>query len=156
MPSSRRGTVVSLNRSDGGVPKLPVPEARITRDGMEGDRQRNRKHHGGPDRALCLYSAELIEALQREGHEITPGSVGENVTVDGIDWGLLVPGVVLALGPVEVELTSYAMPCRNIGPAFVGGRSARISQKTHPGESRVYARVLREGVVRVGDPVEVR
>lgn len=59
-PAGTVGRVASLNRSDGGVPKLYVSEARITRSGMEGDRQRNLKHHGGPDRALCIYSEELI------------------------------------------------------------------------------------------------
>lgn len=156
MSSSRTGVIVSLNRSSGGVPKLAVAEARITRSGMEGDRQRNLKHHGGPDRALCLYSADLIESLRAEGHEIGPGSLGENVTIGGVDWRLLEPGVQADLGEVRVEITSYAMPCRNIAPVFVGGRSGRVSQRTHPGESRVYARVLREGVLRVTDPVVVR
>ena len=56
-----------ISVSDGGLPKLPVPEARITLDGVEGDRQRNRDVHGGISRAVCLYSLEVIEALQREG-----------------------------------------------------------------------------------------
>ena len=150
-----RGSVVSLNRSLGGVPKHPVAEARVTRSGLEGDRQRNRRLHGGPDRALCLYSAELIAALRAEGHPIEPGSVGENVTIAGLDWRLLVPGARLAIGDTEVELTSYTMPCKTIRHAFRDGRSNRISQLAHPGESRVYARVLREAVVRIGDPVEV-
>ena len=156
MSSSRTGVIVSLNRSNGGVPKLAVTEARVTHAGMDGDRQRNRKHHGGPDRALCLYSADLIESLRAEGHAIEPGSLGENVTISGVDWRLLEPGVRAELGEVLVEITSYAMPCRNIAPVFTDGRSGRVSQRTHPGESRVYARVVREGVLRVADPVVVR
>jgi MOSC domain-containing protein YiiM len=154
--SSRTGVIVSLNRSNGGVPKLAVSEARITHAGMEGDRQRNLKHHGGPDRALCLYSADLIESLRSEGHAIEPGSLGENVTIAGIDWGLLEPGIRADLGEVSVEITSYAMPCRNVAPVFADGRSGRVSQRTHPGESRLYARVLREGMLRVSDRVVVR
>ncbi len=123
---------------------------------MDGDRQRNLKHHGGPDRALCLYSADLIESLRAEGHAIEPGTLGENVTIGGVDWRLLEPGVQAKLGGVLVEVTSFAMPCRNIAPVFADGRSVRVSQRTHPGESRVYARVLSEGVVRVGDRVLVR
>src|SRR5687767_2906146 len=57
-PLTSAGRVVSIHRSDGGVPKLAIPAARITAAGIEGDRQRNLKHHGGPDRALCLYSLE--------------------------------------------------------------------------------------------------
>ena len=151
-----RGVVVSLNRSHGGVPKSPVEEALVFVDGMEHDRQKNLKYHGGPDRALCLYSAERIEALREEGHPIAAGTTGENATISGLDWSRVVPGVRLRLGAdVLVEITNFADPCRTIRGSFVGGRSGRISQKKHPGWSRVYARVLAPGVVRVGDDVEL-
>ena len=55
--------VVQLSRSRGGVPKLAVDEAIVTATGLEGDRQRDRRFHGGPERALCLYSDDLIEQL---------------------------------------------------------------------------------------------
>src|SRR5919107_4461162 len=92
-----------LNVSDGGVPKLPVARARVTSAGVEGDRQRKLTIHGGPDRALCLWSLELIEALRAEGHPVVPGSAGENVTISGVDWGRVVPGARLRLGSVLVE-----------------------------------------------------
>jgi MOSC domain-containing protein YiiM len=149
------GSIVSLNRSPGGVPKLPVPRARVTRDGMEGDRQRNRKHHGGPERALCLLGEEVIASLRAEGHPIDVGTTGENVTVRGIPWDRVVPGVRLALGEVIVEVTDYAYPCRNIRGSFEDERFARISPKVHPEASRVYARVLREGELAVGDEVRL-
>ena len=147
--------VASLNRSGGGVPKVPVPEARVTRDGLEGDRQRNLKHHGGPARALCLYSLERIEALRAEGHPIVPGTVGENVTIEGLEWSLVVPGARMRLGNVIAEITAYTVPCRTIRHAFRDRRSDRIAHDFYPGWSRVYARVLREGVMRVGDDVEL-
>src|SRR2546427_5480190 len=59
--------VHQINISDGGVPKLPVPEARITVQGVAGDRQRSVQYHGGVDRAVCLYSLEVIGTLQAEG-----------------------------------------------------------------------------------------
>ena len=147
--------VASLNRSDGGVPKVAVERVRVTVNGMDGDRQRNLKHHGGPDRALCLYSADLIDRLRHEGNPIVAGSIGENVTIAGLDWQLLVPGVSVAIGPIEVELTSFAIPCRNIRDSFKGRRSGRVSPRTHPGEARLYARVRIEGIVAVGDPVSI-
>jgi MOSC domain-containing protein YiiM len=151
-----RPSIIAINRSQGGVPKRPVPEALVSAAGLEGDQQRNLKHHGGPDRALCLYSAELISALAAEGHPIYPGAIGENLTITGLDWAALTPGVRLRLGPeVLCEITNYAPPCRTISGAFADERSARVSQKVHPGESRVYARVLREGRVRAGDEVEL-
>jgi MOSC domain-containing protein YiiM len=145
--------VFSLNRSDGGVPKLPVREARVTTLGLEGDRQKNTKIHGGPERALCLYALEHIVSLQEEGHPIFPGSVGENVTIAGLPWERLEPGSRLRLGEVEIELTSYTTPCKTIQHSFASNKYGRISQSLEPGMSRLYARVLREGLLRVGDPV---
>lgn len=152
MPSEL-GTVVSVNVSPGGVPKLPVQRARVSASGVEGDSQRNLEFHGGPGRALCLFSMERIEALQREGHPIAPGTTGENLTIRGLDWDLVVPGATLRAGGVVVEVTAYASPCSSIRPSFADGNSSRISQKKHPGWSRVYARVTGPGEIRVGDEV---
>lgn len=149
--------VHQVSVSDGGVPKLPVPEARITKDGVSGDRQRSLTIHGGPDRAVCLYSLEVIEALQREGHTIAPGSSGENLTLAGLAWAELRPGDHLQVGDqVELEIVSYTAPCEHNARWFRDGDFKRMSQKRHPGWSRLYARVLSEGVVRVGDRVEIQ
>ncbi len=148
--------VHQINVSDGGVPKRPVAEARVTAEGMEGDRQRNRTVHGGVDRAVCLYSWERIQALQAEGHTIAAGSSGENLTLAGLDWGQLKPGDQLRIGSaVLLELTSYTEPCRFNAQWFKEGNFNRINQKRHAGWSRLYARVLSEGTVRTGDVVVV-
>jgi MOSC domain-containing protein YiiM len=149
------GRVAYVNVSAGGVPKLPVAEARLGPTGLEGDKQRNRRYHGGPTRALCIYSLECIHALQREGHPIVPGSAGENITLEGIDWTLLAPGVRLALGEAEVEITTYTSPCGVIRRSFSNYNSIRIWQGEHPGWSRVYGRVIREGVIRSGDAARI-
>ena len=149
------GTVRSINVSDGGVPKLPLESCLITPAGLAGDRQRDLEYHGGPDRAVCLYSYDLIEALRREGHPIAPGTMGENLTLAGIDWQAMTPGSRVEVGEVELQLTDYAAPCRNIGGSFADRRTGRVSQKAHPGWSRLYARVTREGTVRVGDLVRL-
>jgi MOSC domain-containing protein YiiM len=147
--------VHSINVSQGGVPKEPVPEARVTAEGLELDRQRNRRYHGGPGRAVCLFSLELIEALRAEGHPIGPGSVGENLTVSGLPWNEVVPGVRLIVGEVELEITSFTKPCQTIRNSFRDNYIVRISERHNPGWSRVYAKVLREGMVRVGDSVVI-
>jgi MOSC domain-containing protein YiiM len=147
--------VESVNLSDGGVPKLPVPGATLRAGGVEGDRQRDLRHHGGPDRAVSLFSLERIEQLQGEGHPIQPGTTGENLTLSGLDWERMVPGVRVRVGAAVLELTKYADPCRNIVGSFRDGDMTRISHKLHPGWSRVYARVLQEGPVRAGDPAEI-
>jgi MOSC domain-containing protein YiiM len=152
----KQARVVQLSVSPGGVPKLPIPEARVTRLGLEGDAHRDEEHHGGPDRAVCLFSLEQIEALGAEGHTVTPGALGENLTVAGLPWTDVVPGARLRVGAdVLLEITRYTSPCVNIRTVFKGGEFSRVSQKRNPGWSRVYARVLEEGVVRAGDAVEM-
>jgi MOSC domain-containing protein YiiM len=149
------GHIFQINASDGGVPKLARSQAEATRLGLSGDRQRDRRFHGGPERALCLYSLERILALQAEGHPIYPGSIGENLTLSGIDWEKVEPGARLALGrEVLVEITRFTTPCNNISASFSEEDFSRVSQKLHPGWSRVYARVLQPGVLRIGDRVE--
>jgi MOSC domain-containing protein YiiM len=147
--------VHSVNVSAGGVPKLARPWARVGAHGLEGDAQRDLRHHGGPQRAVSLYSLELIQALQAEGHPISVGSIGENLTLAGVRWSELRPGVALAIGEVALELTAFAHPCRNIAGSFREGSLHRVAEARHPGWSRLYARVVREGLVRVGDPVQV-
>jgi MOSC domain-containing protein YiiM len=150
------GYIFQLNCSDGGVPKKPVREAQLTPTGLACDRQAHLKFHGGPERALCLYALEHITQLQDEGHPIFPGSVGENVTVVGLDWPALQIGSRLALGDeVIVEISSYANPCQTIAGSFIDSKFKRISQKTYPGESRLYARVLQVGRLEVGQTVRV-
>lgn len=150
------GRIVQVSTSPGGLPKTAVPSALVTLDGLTGDRHRDREHHGGPGRAVCLFPLEAIEALRREGHPVHPGALGENVTVQGLTWEAVKPGTLLLLGAeVRLEVTSYTSPCFNIAGAFADRHYARISQKRHPGWSRVYARVLAEGTIRPGDPVRL-
>jgi MOSC domain-containing protein YiiM len=149
------GQLVSINCSNGGVPKTPVAEVLITESGLTGDRQRDLCHHGGPDRAVLLYSLELIEALQKEGHPIEVGATGENLTVSGLDWNLIVPGFHIWVGAVRLLATKYADPCRNISGSFINGDMTRIAQTLYPGWSRICAKVLVPGTVRVGDPVRL-
>jgi len=153
---AKRPYLHQISVSNGGVPKLAVPQARVTKDGVEGDRQRNLKVHGGPDRAVCVYSLEAIEALRKEGHSIVSGAAGENFTVAGLDWKRIEPGSRLRVGnEVKLEVLSYTAPCDHNACWFKDEDFSRISQKKHPGWSRVYARVLSEGIVKQGDPVAV-
>ena len=148
--------IFQINISPGGVPKLAVREAEVRELGLVGDDHRFPDLHGGPERAVCLYSLERILELQDEGHPIFPGAVGENVTISGLDWNQLLSGAQLALGDeVRIEITKYTSPCNTISDYFANGEFARISQKVHPGYSRVYARVLRGGRLVVGQAVRV-
>ena len=149
------GVLVSINASGGGVPKLPRHRAAVTAGGVEGDRQRDLRYHGGPDRAVCLYSFDLIRALQDEGHQVSIGLLGENLTVMGLDWRRLTPGTRIQVGGVRLLITAFAVPCKNLSPYFAEGKIFRVSQKVHPGWSRAYARVEHPGMVQIGDPVSL-
>jgi MOSC domain-containing protein YiiM len=150
------GRIVQLSISPGGVPKTAVPVARVTAAGLDGDGHRDTENHGGPQRAVCLFALEQIRALQAEGHPVVPGALGENVTIEGIEWTRVVPGSRLQLGEaVTLEVTRFTSPCVNIRPAFAHGDYSRVSEKRHPGWSRVYARVLMPGTVRTGDAVRL-
>jgi MOSC domain-containing protein YiiM len=150
------GRVISVNLSNGGVPKSRVSGARVSQSGLVRDAQNDKKHHGGPERAICLYALERIRALQAEGHPINVGTVGENVTVEGIDWDVVVPGVRVRVGDqVMLEVMSFTNPCKTIKASFIDGEFVRIAQRLHPGWSRVYARVISEGQINSGDPVRL-
>jgi len=153
--SGTQGRVASINVSGGGVPKRPVAECRVSTLGLEGDRQSDQVHHGGPERAVVLFSRERIGDLQAEGHPIAPGTIGENLTLEGLDWTLMVPGSRLDVGEARLEISRFAAPCEKVGGSFAGGEFTRVSEKAHPGWSRVCARVLEEGLVRVGDEVRL-
>lgn len=146
----------SINVSDGGVPKRPRGSAFISTEGCEGDRQRNLVHHGGPDRAVCIFSLDLIDDLRAEGHPVEPGAIGENLTLAGLDWSAIAPGVLIEICDVALEVTQPAFPCKTIAGSFIDRDSTRVSQKVYPGWSRWYCRVLSAGRVADGDAVALK
>jgi MOSC domain-containing protein YiiM len=157
-PEAMKGRIFQLSTSPGGVPKRAVQTVTVGPLGLEGDGVNHPKIHGGPDRAVCLWSLDRIVALQAEGHPVFPGAAGENVTLYGLDWDELAPGTVLQFGGgdgVQLEIASYTSPCRTIAAYFAGGQFKRISEARHPGWSRLYARVLHGGTLTTGDPVRV-
>ncbi len=151
-----RGVVHAVCVSDGGVPKRRVPAGEVVADGLTADRQAHPRFHGGPERAVCLLGLDVVEALAAEGHPIGPGAVGENLTLAGVPWDRVVVGTrFLFAGGVELEVASWAVPCKQIAGAFSDGDSSRLHAERHPGRARAYARVLRPGTVREGEAVEV-
>jgi MOSC domain-containing protein YiiM len=144
------GTLIQVSTSKGGMPKLALPEARVTRDGVGDDWQLNRKYHGGCERAVCLFSVELYDWLRSE-HQINlkPGFIGENFTTQGIDLLAVGPGDQLKVGDCIIEITEVRVPCASL-------------DKWHPnlktiiqGHSGWMARVNQPAIVRPGDAVEV-
>ena len=154
-PAPHTGTVTGVFASGGGVPKAPVLAATVGFRGVEGDTQASRRHHGRVWQALCLWSADVVEALAAEGHPIFPGAAGENVSVAGVDWAALRPGTRLRLGTVLAEVTVPALPCAKNAQWFTGGDFNRMHHEREPGVSRLYALVVEPGEVAAGDPAVV-
>jgi len=150
------GEVHSINVSSGGVPKSKVESADIMKRGVEGDFNRFRDGRGGDtDRAVCIFSLELIQRLKDEGHPIEIGSTGENLTIRGVEWESLSEGTHLEIGDVVLQLSEPCAPCSKIGESFIGRRFDRVDHDQEYGWSRWLARVLREGRVTIGDSVNI-
>lgn len=143
--------LAQLNISPGGMPKLPVRSANVTGAGVEGDWQKNRKYHGGPNRAICLFSEELYAWLGEQGVVgLVNGAIGENFTTRGIDLMKLGVGDRLRVGAdCVIELTDVREPCRQLKkwderfPKLIVGRSGWV------------AKVVTEGHVTEGDSVNL-
>jgi MOSC domain-containing protein YiiM len=95
--------------------------------------------------------------LEGEGVELEVFTdLQSDLTVSGIDWSLMVPDVQVEAGDVFLQLTKFAAPCANIAGSFRDGDYSRVAQKLHPGWSRICARVVKAGVVRVGDTIRLQ
>jgi len=153
--ASEVGHVAGLHISNGGVPKDPVDSVAVDGSGCKGDGQSDRRHHGRPVQAICLWSADVIAGLQAEGHPIQAGNAGENITIADIAWGSLRPGSRLRVGDVPLLVTAHAIPCAKNAPWFSDRNFKRMLHDTNPGSSRLYAIPLRAGRIAVGDRVEI-
>lgn len=154
-PVPGTGEITGLHLSNGGVPKTAVDSVQVTSSGVSGDVQSNRIHHGRPLQALCLWSSDVIAALNAEGHSVTAGLAGENITVSGVDWASLRPGSRITVGNVAVLLSAHATPCSKIADGFVDRNFARVDHDEQPGWSRLYGIPLSDGTLSIGDTVKI-
>lgn len=102
--------VVAVCTSAGGVPKCPLPEAKVDFAGIRGDLHAHAKHNR-PERALCLFDQEILQQLVDEGFQLEPGTAGENITVEGLNVQRLSPGTLLQIGEVLIRLEAPRKPC---------------------------------------------
>ena len=152
---TQHGVVAQVSTSAGGVPKRALGRITIGTRGVAGDVQAERKHHGKPMQALSLWSTDVIDALRTEGHSVYAGAAGENVTLTGIDWTTIRPGVRVQIGSACTEISAFATPCAKNAQWFSDRDFRRIDHNRHPGWSRAYAWVLQGGEIAPGDPVVV-
>jgi MOSC domain-containing protein YiiM len=147
--------IVSVNISKGGVPKFPVAEARVTSLGLLGDAVRNTLIHGGPHQALLLVAKESIDALALEGFPVYAGALGENLTIEDLDFTQLAPGVRLRAGGAILEITKPRQPCATLDVYNTGDVTIQARLTATPGSAGFYVRVLQTGLIRQHDIIEL-
>jgi MOSC domain-containing protein YiiM len=138
--------LVSINsNSQKQFRKLPRAEGRLVADfGLEGDR-----HAGRPQRQVSILNAETVAELARAGMPVEPGALGENITVEGMPVMELRDGTRLRIGEAELEITGDRPACRELLEVHVNALKALV------GRTGKMARVVRGGMVRPGDPIEL-
>ena len=144
------GQVVGIQVSTTSVPKTSIASGVVNYNGLVGDRQMARTHHGRPWQALCIWSDEVIAQHAKAGHPISRGNAGENITLSQLDWSKVRPGATLEFGSVKTQVTGYAIPCKKNARRFIDGDYQRLSHELGA-VSRVYCLVTQPGEVAVGD-----
>ncbi|GKV70159.1 sulfurase [Sporosarcina sp. NCCP-2716] len=98
-----------------GICKQEVTEAFLTKDGFQQDDVADKKHHGGPDRAVCVYPAEhYLEWNETFGCTLPQAAFGENLTVAGMTEADVCIGDIYRIGDVRIQVTQGRIPCSTI------------------------------------------
>jgi MOSC domain-containing protein YiiM len=126
----------------------------VTRAGIEGDEQGNKKTHGGPDQALHQYATEHYEAWRRDlpelaPHLTAPGAFGENLSTRNMTEETVCVGDIYRCGTARVQVTKTRHPCWRLNVRFGDPRMSHRVQGT--GRIGWYLRVLEEGTLSAGD-----
>ena len=128
-----------------GVQKKNVHQVKLIEDfGIEGD-----AHAGKWHRQVSLLSYDRIEEFRARGAKVEDGAFGENLVVEGIDFKTLPIGTKFVCNDVVLELTQIGKECHQGCAIF-----QQMGDCIMPREG-VFARVLKGGIIRVGDRVEV-
>ena len=121
---------------------------------LTGDDQADRRVHGGTDKAVYAYDAgDYRWWSDRIGVEFGPGTFGENLTVDGYGLGAAVVGEHWRVGTCVLEVSEPRMPCFKLGVRM--GTADFVDLFEVAGRYGTYLRIVVEGMVTAGDPVEV-
>ncbi len=141
-----------------GLPKRPVARLVVTPTGCEGDynHYRTRSLANDPDQAVLLVTDEAIASLVAEGWPMTPGDFGENITLGGVAEASLVPGTLLTIGAVRLEVSKPCEPCSNLYHLpYVGRERGPEFLRVTRDRRGWYARVLTPGTIGLSDRVTV-
>jgi MOSC domain-containing protein YiiM len=127
----------------------------VTRTNIEGDHQADQKHHGGIDKAVLAYSADHFDLWRQELGigQLEAGAFGENLTISGLTEGDVSIGDTWRAGDVLFEVSQPRQPCWKLARRW--HRSDLVKKVVNSGRTGWYLRVLEEGTLTPGDPVEL-
>ena len=121
---------------------------------LHGDDQADRTVHGGPDKAVYAYAAEDTEAWETElQRTLGNAPFGENLTTRGLAVSEAVIGERWAVGSTVLEVAQPRLPCFKLGLRI--GDSRFLERFAAAGRPGAYLRVIREGDIGAGDPIDV-
>jgi len=139
-----------------GIFKEPV-EGRVTVQplNVDGDGQADLSVHGGPSKAVYIYPAEHYTSWRDEldGMDLPWGMFGENFTTEGLLEDTVRIGDRFSIGTTTIQVTEPRVPCYKLAVRFGRVDIVRLFKQT--GRTGFYARVLEEGLVEAGDPIEL-
>ncbi|MFI8736479.1 MOSC domain-containing protein [Ectopseudomonas toyotomiensis] len=144
--------------SRSGIAKVPRQEAlAVTTLGLAGDERGDLRVHGGVEKAIHHYPREHYAAWLAELGEhpmlMQPGAFGENFSTTGWTEDDVCLGDLIRAGSALLQVSQGRMPCWKLSDRFgVANLALRVQQS---GRTGWYYRVLQEGVVGVGDRLQV-
>ena len=127
---------------------------KVTRLGLEGDDQGNKKLHGGIYKAICVYPSEHYDHWKEElgNPDLSFGDFGENLTTTGLMEGDIHLGDRLRIGSAEIVVTQPREPCITLNARLDTKDLSALIRKS--GRSGFYFSVVKEGIIKNGDSIE--
>ena len=134
-----------------GIRKQPVAGSlHLGKLGFENDGVGDLKHHGGDDKAVCVYSLDHYPYWEDAlGIRLPVAAFGENLTVSNLHEDDICIGDIFQLGTAVVQVSQPRQPCRTLTARY--GRDNLIKLVVDSGRTGLYFRVLEEGIVKKGD-----
>ncbi len=134
--------------------KAPITGAvQIGAEGLEGDVIVDRKHHGGPEQAVYIFTEEDRRWWESDlGHPCPAGYFGENLLIDGIAGGGLCIGDMIVTDHVKLQITAPRIPCVTLATRI--GDPQGVKRFQNAGRPGAYARVLKPGKIEAFDTLE--
>ncbi|WP_246125584.1 MOSC domain-containing protein [Alkalicoccus halolimnae] len=122
----------------------------LSKTNLGSDGQADLVHHGGEDKAVCVYAAEHYSYWEKVlGINLPEAAFGENFTVEGMTEETICIGDIFQVGEAVVEVSQPRQPCHKLGGRF-GERKLPVLVK-ETGWSGYYLRVLKEGWIKPGE-----